>query len=118
MKDTLASDPKMAAQLQQHLDSAPGRYKQRLLKTGDAAANQALQDKQDVRVAEWLAELDGASSQKNKTVLKEAKGIQSKIQRLGVAASGAASYEGVAALTLIIDIDIDTPIIVLSCDCI
>jgi hypothetical protein len=98
VKDSLDNDPEQAATFRKRLESAPGHYKRRLQKHGDSAALQVYEEKEDLRIAEWLSELDGATSQKSRNPFKEAKGIQSKILRLGTAATGAASYEGLMHL--------------------
>ena len=94
VKDALDSDPEMAATIRTRLESAPGHYKRRLKAAGDTAALMSYEEKEEYRIAILLSELDGACSQKCRTPFKEAKGIQAKIQRMGVAAAGAASYEG------------------------
>ena len=94
VKDALEADPEMAATCRTHLESNNAHYKRRLQKHSDPSALEVYVEKEDLRIAEWLSELDGASSQKCKTPFKEAKGIQAKIVRTGVAATGAASYEG------------------------
>jgi hypothetical protein len=94
VRDALDGDPEMAATLRTRMESAPGHYKRVLKKAGDSAAMQAYEEKQDLRISVMLCELDGAASQKCRTPFKEAKGIQSKMLRLGVASAGEASHEG------------------------
>ena len=51
--------------------------------------------KEDLRIAEQLEEMDGAASQKCRSPLKMARSIAHKFRRGGVANEKAGSYEGV-----------------------
>ena len=58
----LNSDPELATSMRQHQNSTRGRCKVRLTKAENAAPLQACTEKEDLRIAEWICEMDAGGS--------------------------------------------------------
>ena len=81
----IAEHPDLAAEIQRHLDNAPGHYRRLLASNPDPSKLLAYEQKMDVQIAEHLETLDGMASQKCRSVLKEARGIAFKLGGMSMA---------------------------------